>query len=46
MHDASFLLFIVWDLRLMHQNWGLGAFAMYYSYLVILYLLTVVLISP
>jgi len=39
MLDESWLLFIVWDLCLMHQIWGLWAFALYYLYLVILYLL-------
>jgi hypothetical protein len=39
MLDAFWLSFIVWDLCLIHQIWRLGAFAMYYLYLVILYLL-------
>jgi hypothetical protein len=39
MLDASWLLCIVWDLSLMYQIGGVGEFAMYYLYLIILYLL-------
>jgi len=39
MLDAFWLLLIVCNLCLMHQIWGLEAFALYYLFLVILYLL-------
>jgi len=39
MLDASWLLFGAWDRCLMCQIWRLGAFAIYYLCLVILYML-------
>jgi hypothetical protein len=39
MLDASWLLIIVWYLCLMHQIWGTRGIAVYYLYLLTLYLL-------